>query len=303
MATCSIERLILVIKWLTFCLPVLWYRAPLFAQAVSDRREFEAAAVKADEAGGAIMCSGGPATDDPSTWRCRNVPLALLVTMAYDFEPYEFNPRDPCCQARFDLTARLPLGTTREEFREMQQNLLRQRFKLAFHRKPREMTVFELSLAADKRSRLKESASNSSSSPTDLSASPKYDIAQDGCPRFLAGPGGVMQGRDGCYRWVGLHLSMAEIVKTLSFYLGRPVVDRTGLQGKYDVDMRWWIDVAGLEQRADSRVDPPREPTIGPNGPNLVEAVQDQLGLKLTSKKGEGDVVVVDHVEKLPSEN
>jgi uncharacterized protein (TIGR03435 family) len=96
---------------------------------------------------------------------------------------------------------------------------------------------------------------------------------------------------------------LQEIVKTLSFHLGAPVVDATGLRGKYDIDMTWNIDVAWLLERAGRRDQIEELPDDGPSGPTLIRAVQDQLGLKLNSKKGLGDIVVVDHVEKVPIEN
>jgi uncharacterized protein (TIGR03435 family) len=94
-----------------------------------------------------------------------------------------------------------------------------------------------------------------------------------------------------------------EMVKTLSYHLGRPVVDGTGLRGKYDIDMTWTIDAAWLMERAGLRDQIPEGTDNGPSGPTLLHAVRDQLGLPLISKKGPGDIVVVDHVAKVPIEN
>jgi uncharacterized protein (TIGR03435 family) len=102
---------------------------------------------------------------------------------------------------------------------------------------------------------------------------------------------------------VGFRLALPEIVKTLSFHLGRPVIDATGLTGKYDIDMRWGIDIAWLLERSGHRDEIGDLPDSGPPGPPLIRVVQDQLGLKLNSKKGLGDIVVIDHLEKVPTEN
>jgi uncharacterized protein (TIGR03435 family) len=67
--------------------------------------------------------------------------------------------------------------------------------------------------------------------------------------------------------------------------------------------MTWIIHTAWLLERAGPRDQIRELPDTGPSGPTLVRAVQDQLGLKLTSKKGFGDIVVVDHVERIPTEN
>jgi len=66
------------------------------------------------------------------------------------------------------------------------------------------------------------------------------------------------------------------------------VVDSTGLLGNYDFELSW---VAGNDMAADSA------------GPTLEQAVQEQLGLKLQRKKGRVEVFVIDHAEKIPSEN
>jgi uncharacterized protein (TIGR03435 family) len=96
---------------------------------------------------------------------------------------------------------------------------------------------------------------------------------------------------------------MQEIVKTMSFNLGRKIVDSTGLKGKYDIDMKWYLEwnVEGLTP--DQRELVGEEPPDLPHGPSFLHAVRDQLGLELISKKGSGDVVVVDHFEKVPTGN
>jgi uncharacterized protein (TIGR03435 family) len=96
---------------------------------------------------------------------------------------------------------------------------------------------------------------------------------------------------------------LPEIIKTLSFYLGRPVTDATGLTGKYDIDMRWGIDIAWALETSGHSEEIENLPDSGPIGPPLIRAVQDQLGLKLNSKKGHGDIVVIDHLEKAPTAN
>jgi len=232
------------------------------------------------------------------------VPLGFLISNAYGFQPYQFSPIDNCCQARFDITAKVPVGTTAGQFQRMQQNLLKERFKLAFHTERKEMPVFDLTVA-EKGPRMKESAPGAAAAPQEPWTAPKFTMGDDGYPVFPPGRGGLI-GMNGHYRWTGVGLPMQEIVKTLSSQLGRPVIDSTGLKGKYDFDMTWIVDIgwvrsaiarsgtagAGPEGTAS---EPDNEP-----GPTLVSAVQNRLGLKLTSKKGPGDIVVVDRAEKAP---
>src|SRR5690349_8508278 len=76
---------------------------------------FEVASVKATSPSApGISCTGGPGTKDPGLWTCINVSLSFLITRAYGFEPYQFRPNHPCCLDRFDLTAKVPTGTTKE---------------------------------------------------------------------------------------------------------------------------------------------------------------------------------------------
>ena len=229
------------------------------------------------------------------------MPLWFLISHAYGFLPYEFAPRNSCCLARLDITAKVPEGTTKEQFQRMLQNLLAERLKLKLHHEQKEMAIFELTIGK-KGLNMKTSAPDALAAQEDPPwAIPQYSIGQDGCPVFPTGRGGLTEGRYGCYRWTGFNLSMQEIVKTLSFHLGRKVVDATGLKGKYDIDMKWSINVAWLMERAGLRDE--IVPDDGPHGPTLVHAVRDQLGLELISKKGPGDIVVVDHVDKVPIEN
>ena len=276
-------------------------RVCAYGQA-ADAPSFEVASVKpASPSATAISCSGGPGTASPGIWRCSNVPLAFLISRSYGFQPPEFSPRDICCQARFDFTAKVPEGTTNEQFHRMLQNLLVERFKLTLHREQKEMAIYELTVG-QKGPKMKESAPDAAPVPEEPWAVPEYSMGKDGYPVFTAGHGGLAGG-NGHYRWTGFNLSIQEIVKTLSFHLGRPVVDATGLKGKYDIEMRWGIDLAWQLERAGLRDQLAELPDSGPPGPALMRAVRDQLGLKLTAAKGPGDLVVVDHLAQVPSGN
>jgi uncharacterized protein (TIGR03435 family) len=208
---------------------------------------------------------------------------------------------DSCCQGRFDITAKLAARTTKEQFQRMQQNLLVERFKLTLRHEQKEMAIYELTVG-EKGPRMKESAPDATPAPEEPWTIPKFSMGKDGYPVFPAGCAGL-QGMNGHYRWTGFSLSMQEIVRTLSGQVGRPVVDATGLKGKYDINITWTIDLAWAMESAGMRDRIPDVPDNGPNGPTLIHAVRDQLGLQLISKKGSGDIVVVDHVEKVPIEN
>ena len=82
---------------------------------------------------------------------------------------------------------------------------------------------------------------------------------------------------------------MGNFARYLANMVGQPVNDATGLKGKYDFILKW------IEDRG--------RPSADDSGPNIFEALQAQLGLKLESKKAMVDVLVVDHIEKTPTEN
>src|SRR6202789_2750667 len=272
----------------------------------ADAPSFEAASIKAtSRATTGVRCSGGPGTTDPGTWSCSDVLLAFLISQPYGYQPPQFTPVDRCCQARFDITAKVPAGTSEKQFHRMQQNLLVEGLKLSFHHEQKEMTVYEL-IVGEKGSKINGSAPDAALAPEDPWTGPKYIMGKDGYPVFPAGHGGLVGG-SGYYRWTAVNVSMPEIIKTLALYLGRPIVDATGLKGKYDINLTWVIDISEVTaslaaQGAFRGHDVPR--VAGPDsGPTLQRAVQDQLGLKVNSKKGVGDIVVVDHAEKVPVEN
>src|ERR1035437_9003672 len=152
-----------------------------------------------------IQCSGGPGTTDPVLWRCSSVPLGLLITIAYGFQAYQFRPNDPCCIARFDITAKVAEGTTKEQFQRMIQNLLEERFRLKLHLVPKEMPVYALTVE-EKGLKMKESGPDSPPAQEDPWEIPPYTVGKDGYPVFPAGHSGLA-GPNGHYRWVGFRLS------------------------------------------------------------------------------------------------
>ena len=81
--------------------------------------------------------------------------------------------------------------------------------------------------------------------------------------------------------------------------LDRPVVDQTGLPGRWDFTLNWTPDDSQFGGMA-AKIPPPTDNTNPP--PGLFTAIQEQIGLKLEATKAPADVLVVDHIEK-PSEN
>jgi uncharacterized protein (TIGR03435 family) len=94
---------------------------------------------------------------------------------------------------------------------------------------------------------------------------------------------------------------LAVLVNNLSQILGRPIIDKTGLNGLFDYELHW---TPGMEQApgAFGPNDLPPPPSADASSPSIFTALQDQLGLRLESAKSSVEVVVIDSAEK-PSEN
>jgi uncharacterized protein (TIGR03435 family) len=244
---------------------------------MSAQPRFEAAAIRPAPVPAPTVIHGGPGSSDPGLATFENIDLFSLTAMAYGIRRYQLVAPDWMSTTRFNITARVPTGATIDDYRLMLQNLLAERFKLALHREQKEMQVAEL-VVAKTGPKLKES-------PPDPSA-PVPDGLQPPSPR--AGP------PPGYHGAVNLNLpkvSMERFAALLSGLYDQPVIDRTGLIGIYDVKLH---ALAGANPPA---VDAPNAP------PPLIDAVQEQLGLKLVSKKSPVDVLVVDHMEKTSTEN
>ena len=174
-----------------------------------------------------------------------------------------------------------------EQRRLMLQSILQDRFKLKAHTETKQLPVFELFVAK---------------------GGPKLKEATPGdtYTNGIKGPDGVARGgmmRVGRGQATGQALPMTSVVNMLSQQLHRTVIDKTGLTGKYDLELTWTPEEgegmghpppAGDAQRAD--------PSSDSSGPSIFTAVQEQLGLKLQSAKGPVETLVIDNVEK-PSEN
>ena len=96
----------------------------------------------------------------------------------------------------------------------------------------------------------------------------------------------------------GTSQPLSQLANVLSRMLGRTVIDKTGSDKKYNIQLQWSPDQS---QSFQLPPDAPR-PQFDPNGPSIFTALQEQLGLKLESKKGPVEILMIDHADK-PSEN
>jgi uncharacterized protein (TIGR03435 family) len=165
---------------------------------------------------------------------------------------------------RYDISGvpDLPGEPNVDQFRGMYKKLLAERFHLVLHREMREMPIYAITVAKG--------------GPHLKAAGPDEELntgnSGDGSQRTLK----------------FTNMPMAEFAHNLDIYEDRPVVDQTGLPGRYDFTLSWTYDV--------STASSPDAP------PSLFTAIKEQLGLRMDAVKGQAEVLVIDHVER-PSEN
>lgn len=274
--------------------------------------EFDAASIRANppESGfhaAPESITGGPGSTDPGMFRCSKCTLATLISKAFELQNYQFPARASLTDHTFEVVARIPAGATPEAFHIMLQNLLKDRFGLAYHYTEKKLRGYQLVLAKNG-SKLKESTDN-----------PRPAVAEDkDTHQFGHGDAGARNGLSvffGSARFRGDHQTTADVAQLLSDQLALPVNDQTGLAGKYDISLAWtgnvphsgnhaegaWSDAGhGDHGGGGGAGSMPREPS----GPSLFDAVQAQLGLKLVpAEQTQVRVFAIDHVEPLPTAN
>ena len=209
--------------------------------------------------------------------------LRRLVSGAYDGMQIVGGPTW-IDSSRFDITARASSEVPVDDMRRMLRSLLADRFKLVVHTETRELPVYVLSTAR-----------------SDRKLGPKLRESDAACAKeahnFIpAGPGGPPACGDfrmGARSLIARGMFMPAFAQLLRGRVGRPVLERTGLDGAYDLDLAWFSDL-GLQQA------PPGSAGAGeltPEGLSLFTALQEQLGLRLQADRGPVDVLIIDSAE------
>jgi uncharacterized protein (TIGR03435 family) len=331
-----------------------WLGSLVHAQSAADAKpaeaklEFEVASIKPSALPGGggngvirLGQKGGPGSGDPGRVTYTFTTILNLMADAYSVKSYQVSGGPKWLNSeQFDIVAKVPEGATKEQVQVMLQNLLAERFKLTLHRETKELPVYAL-VVGTKGPKLRDStvtdtppASDSqrkeggrgeagaqaAAPPPPLPPSLRgMKIAPDGCPEIppvAAGRAGnfmVMTPKGECM--ISNGQTMDALATQLSNHFDRPVIDQTGLRGKYDLRLRY--DPSSMPGGRSGPVmikdGPGRGPAdgdpanrIAPDGeppPTIFNALQEQLGLKLEARKGPVDLLVIDHVEKTPTRN
>lgn len=261
----------------------------------------------------------GPGTPDPTRWACDNCTLMSLLTQAYNLKRFQITGPAWLDNDRFDITARVTEGSTKDDLRLMQQSMLVERFGMKSRLEQKEMPVYDLVLAKGG-PKFKESTTTPADPGTPMTfggrgGAVKIDMGSDGFPNLPPGRTMTMS-----FNGNSKHQAVAEDIKQftdlLAGNLDKPVTDSTGLKGKYDFTLTF----AGGNGRGGpgsmmvTMREAPGDHATGGNPlegldpdamsqPPLQKAIQDQLGLRLEPQKGLSDLLTIDTINKTPTEN
>lgn len=277
---------------------------------------FDVVSIKRAAGGGMFMRTA------PGSVTTSNVPVQQLIRQAYGLQESQIvGGPEWMATERFDIEARFdPAPVNGLTGPPRVQAMLADRFQFAAHEEQREMPILALVMSRqDKRlgPQLKPAAvdcaalmaSRRGGPPPDGRAGATADGRRGGgpgpdgrgAPPLGAGPDGrpLCGGRGGFGQLIAGGQTMAQFATQLSQLTRSLVVDRTGLAGGYDFDVKWTPTPDQLPPGAPPGLQPP---PIDPNGPSLYAALDEQLGLKLESTSGPVTVLVIDRIER-PAEN
>lgn len=217
---------------------------------------------------------------------------------------------------KFDILANIPEGVSSLQVSEMLQSLLVERFHLASHRETREQPVYALTV--DKNGpMLNEAEAATADVPGDRTLnSPQGPIEAkeiDNGLMVTRGPWGPMRmllTRSGENRpeMELLRVTMPLFADALTQFMDRPVIDRTGLKGSYRIvlfqqDMHSFVAAKYAAVRPPPPTDGPGNAASDPTGGSTIFKTMEKLGLKLERTKAPVEILVVDRLEKTPTEN
>jgi uncharacterized protein (TIGR03435 family) len=219
------------------------------AQTGMPRETFDAASIKPNSMGGR---GGGPLEFTPGRVSGRAATIRRMIIEAYHLQDYQL-PDGPTWidSDRFDLEAKAGIPASEDQLRSMLQTLLADRCKLVVHRQPKEMLVYALVVGKN---------------------GPRFSEVKENDPGPPKPPSGM--------KFLSLKMTMAQFVEDFfnspigARYIGRPVLDKTGLTGRYLIELTWAPD------------------------DDLIANIREQLGLNLESQKAAVDTLVIDHIEK-----
>ena len=281
------------------------------AQEAVKPLEFEAVSIKPRPSADAVSFGtgyGGPGTSSPGQWVQTNISLRTLIGMAFGLKNYEGNwavGLPPEGKATYDVTAKVPRGASRSDFRLMLQALLDKRFGLIYHWAPRSVPSYDL-VVAKTGPKLLPAAPPNPGTADQVAEVPRWRPGQPwpelppGVPRMLHWAPPATDGGFN-YHVAARMESVDDLAEFLEDYsvVDRPVENRTGLKGAYDFTLDYTTHSVSAGSAASGGTGPVEatEPDT-----DAFRALERQLGLRLVRSKSVVKVLVVTHFNIQPTD-
>ena len=277
--------------------------AALAAQTPPGAPAFEVASIKPNNSGdGRVMMQ-----NQPGRFIATNITLRMLIRNAYQLQDFQISGGPGWMTSdHFDINAKIPdgmappsgppmPGSAPSPLQLMLRSLLADRFKLVVHNETKDSPIYALVLArSDGKLGPEMKKSETDCGAMMAAGRGRGAMPPPGPPQpgermpcgIRIGPGNMAVGGS----------TLAQFANSLGMWVGRVVIDRTGLTGPYDFNLTWTPDQ--MPQRPAGAPEPP----ANADGPSIFTAVQEQLGLKLDSQRGPVEMLIIDRAEK-PVEN
>jgi len=263
-----------------------------FALQASDKLAFEVASIKPSDPGSSNSLFIGMSADRAMV-TYTNITVKDCIRAAYRVRDFQIAGPEWISHARYEISAKLPAGASPDQIPEMLQNLLAERFRLTLARATKEQSVYALLVGKDG-PKLKPSAaptnakSSNSKSPTAL--------GPDGKPRpimmFRFSPSAVTV--------TAPSATLAAYAELLSRFTLRPVLDMTGIEGSYELNLTFLPEAArGVPAAVPGSDNAAASPEPAPS---LSDAVK-QYGLRIEPRRAPVEMLSVTHAERNPTEN
>jgi len=264
-------------------------------------QQFEVGSIRPSAPGAAEQARLGIHIDGAQV-NCASLNLKDYIGMAANVKLYQISGPEWLGSERFDINAKLPDGATGAQVPAMLQALLEERFQMKTHRETKELPVYALIVG--------KGGAKLTESPADAVGGPGEPVARaaSGSQKGVS----IDLGNGSSFTVAGNRLD-AKKITTASFadalarFVDRPVLDLTGLKGSYDfaLDVSPEDFSAMIVRSAISAgvsLPPQAMRALDASGDTLFGAIE-KLGLKLEPRKGPVEILVIDHMEKQPTEN
>ena len=218
--------------------------------------------------GGVVIRQSGAFRITDQRLTC-NLPLESIIEEAFSTKGMQLIAPQWIWSETYMVAAVMPVGTSRDDARLMLRSMLRDRFGFKFHREQRDIPVYALVQTKSGFKLRKVDPEEAGKQITETPAGPMRAASRQGPGHYIA-----------------TAIPISGFAEWLSIHADRPVLDMTGIEGAYRIDLRW-----SPEQHDSS------------DFATIVGLVQRELGLRLEKRKVFSEVMVVDHIDQKPTEN